>query len=495
MKKTSLNYLLFLIPTLFLAAMAQAKQPAPFFSPYPDARLEDSRFIAGEETKVLDNNFPDLEKSQRFSYQEFIGDVSHYQYLIKNVSTLAVVENYKQALSKAGFVIKYQCSNKSCGAGRYGTADFGEAATFFKVFSSYHKPKYVYAIKESDPSYVLSLFVGQNKSKTTSHLSLIKVKPVVTGLITADVDAFSRKPSNKIQKPARNDVDDSTDHSLLTRYPGAYIQRYQQMDYDEVSLVTDVPNATTKEFSMLDIIGDVTHITYVNKNISTLKIYHNYVAALTNQGFETVFSCQRASCSKKRDVVQKLGDYISADHVYNFYHRTRYLLMKNSHDGQTTYVAVFVGDHKAVTRTQLVVVRTEPLQKGLIKSNSDQVTKQLEQKGKASIYGIFFDYDKAEVKSESAAALKVITEVLNKNKSLNIYVVGHTDDKGNANYNVKLSQRRAAAVVKALVKDFNIAPARLTAHGAGPFSPAATNRNDMGRQLNRRVELVERLAK
>ena len=94
MKKTSLNYLLLLIPTLFLGAIAQAKQPAPFFSPYPDAKVEYTRIIAGEETKVLDNYFPDLKKTLKFSYQEFIGDVSHYLYIIKNVSTLAVVENY-----------------------------------------------------------------------------------------------------------------------------------------------------------------------------------------------------------------------------------------------------------------------------------------------------------------------------------------------------------------------------------------------------------------
>ena len=95
--------------------------------------------------------------------------------------------------------------------------------------------------------------------------------------------------------------------------------------------------------------------------------------------------------------------------------------------------------------------------------------------------------------------MQVITEVLNNNKNLKIYVVGHTDDQGDPKYNLQLSKRRATAVVKTfvkdLVKDFNIKPSRLTAHGAGPYSPAASNRNDLGRQLNRRVELVKRLAK
>jgi len=495
MNKPSLNQLLLLITTLFLGSIAHAKQAAPFFSPYPNAKLAYSNTIAGEETAVITQYSLDKKKSQRFVMQDVIGDVSHYQYEIKKVSTLAIIENYKQALIQAGFVIKYQCSKDVCGKKRADITTFAKKAAYFRIGNFFNTPRYIYAVKEDNPAYVLSLFVGQYQSTTKANISLIKVHPVATGLITADVSAFSKKPNNKVKKPARDDVKGSTDHSLLTRYPGSYIERHQQVDYDEVSLVNDVPNAVNKEFSLLEIVGDVTHITYIHQDVSTLKIYRNYVAALTKQGFETVFSCQKDSCAKKRKTLTKLGDFISVDHVYNFYRHPRYLLMKNSHEGQTTYVAVFVGDHEAVARTQLVVVRTEPLQKGLIKSNSDQVTKQLEQKGKASIYGIFFDYDKATIKPESDEALKVITQVLSKNKSLNIYVVGHTDDKGSSAYNVKLSKRRAAAVVKTLVKDFNIAPARLTAHGAGPFSPAASNRNDLGRQLNRRVELVERLAK
>lgn len=497
MHQQSFKYLLLLstllLSTLLFNTMVQAKGLAPFFSPYPNAKLEFSSVIAGEETTIVDNYFPDKKKSQRFSEKNIIGDVSHYQYIIKNVSALAVAENYKEALTKAGFIIKYHCSNSGCG--KKTAEDLAQKSSHFRIGMYYFKAKYIYAEKPGDPSYAVAIFVGQYKSTTSSFLSFINVKPVTTGLITADINAFSKQPSNQIKKQTRDDVRGSADHSLLTRYPGSYIEKYQQVDYDEVSLVTDVPNATTNQFSFLDITGDITHITYIIKNISTLKIYHNYVAALTKQGFEVVFSCQKTTCGKKNKIHTKLGDFISVDRVYNFYHHPRYLLMKNNHDGQTTYAAVFIGDYQAKARIQLIVARTEPLQKGLIKSNSDQVTKQLEQKGKASIYGVFFDYDKANIKAESKDALQVIAEVLNKNNKLNIYVVGHTDDQGDPAYNLKLSQRRAAAVVKALVKDFNIAPARLTAHGAGPYSPAATNRNDLGRQLNRRVELVERLAK
>ena len=126
--------------------------------------------------------------------------------------------------------------------------------------------------------------------------------------------------------------------------------------------------------------------------------------------------------------------------------------MKNTIENQTTFVAFFVGNYQGTTRVQLVIIRTEPLQGDLVKTNPDQVLKQLEQKGKAAIYGIYFDHDKSDIKPESAGSLKVIADVLSKNNSLNLYVVGHTDDKGSPEYNLGLSSKRAKAVVKASEK-------------------------------------------
>ena len=73
-----------------------------------------------------------------------------------------------------------------------------------------------------------------------------------------------------------------------------------------------------------------------------------------------------------------------------------------------------------------------------------------------------------------------------------MFIVGHTDSNGALDYNLKLSQQRAQAVVDALVKGYGIAPARLSAHGVGPLSPAKTNRSEQGKSQNRRVEMVAR---
>ena len=69
--------------------------------------------------------------------------------------------------------------------------------------------------------------------------------------------------------------------------------------------------------------------------------------------------------------------------------------------------------------------------------------------------------------------------------------MGHTDNTGVFDSNIKLSIDRAGAVVNALVSQFSVNAARLRACGDGPTSPVASNDTEEGKALNRRVELVK----
>jgi outer membrane protein OmpA-like peptidoglycan-associated protein len=95
------------------------------------------------------------------------------------------------------------------------------------------------------------------------------------------------------------------------------------------------------------------------------------------------------------------------------------------------------------------------------------------------------------LKPESGPALAEVAAVLKGAPSLRLYVVGHTDSAGQAASNGELSERRAAAAVKALVERHGVAVDRLTPKGVGPFAPVGSNRTEEGRAKNRRVELVE----
>lgn len=103
-----------------------------------------------------------------------------------------------------------------------------------------------------------------------------------------------------------------------------------------------------------------------------------------------------------------------------------------------------------------------------------------------------FAYDSDQV---DGAALAQILEIANALSAPSlaeqrIRVEGHTDGDGDAGYNVDLSYRRAIAVVRMLVDDYRIPSDRLEVKGFGEDRPVATNDNEPGRALNRRVTLV-----
>lgn len=101
---------------------------------------------------------------------------------------------------------------------------------------------------------------------------------------------------------------------------------------------------------------------------------------------------------------------------------------------------------------------------------------------------ILFDIDSATVKPEALSGLDKIAGVLTKYPKTTITVAGHTDNTGRADYNLKLSERRANAVKFALAQR-GVSGDRVTAMGFGADNPVAANTTPEGRTDNRRVEL------
>jgi outer membrane protein OmpA-like peptidoglycan-associated protein len=111
--------------------------------------------------------------------------------------------------------------------------------------------------------------------------------------------------------------------------------------------------------------------------------------------------------------------------------------------------------------------------------------------GRVALYGIYFDFNKSDLKPESDPTLEQITRLLKKQSALKLLVVGHTDNVGSFSFNMDLSQRRAASVVNALGTRYGISKDRLTPLGISFASPMESNKTEEGRAKNRRVELVE----
>jgi len=137
------------------------------------------------------------------------------------------------------------------------------------------------------------------------------------------------------------------------------------------------------------------------------------------------------------------------------------------------------------------IIEEEAMEQYVV-ADAASMARDIGAQGRVALYGIYFDFDKADVKPESGPELKEIAKLLQQDSGLKLYVVGHTDNVGDVNYNMRLSQTRADAVVKTLVSQYHVDGKRLQAFGVGPLAPVTSNKTEEGRAKNRRVELVER---
>ena len=116
---------------------------------------------------------------------------------------------------------------------------------------------------------------------------------------------------------------------------------------------------------------------------------------------------------------------------------------------------------------------------------------RLSSDGKIITYAITFETGKADLKPESMVEINRIAKLMQENPGIEFEVQGHCDATGSDKVNDPLSQKRAEAIVAALVEQ-GIAESRLTPVGKGSHVPIATNSTDEGRAKNRRVEFVKK---
>lgn len=105
-----------------------------------------------------------------------------------------------------------------------------------------------------------------------------------------------------------------------------------------------------------------------------------------------------------------------------------------------------------------------------------------------TLNNVHFEFDKANLLPDSRQLLNKVAASLKDQPELRIEVAGHTDSKGSDEYNLNLSDRRAASVRKYLVSQ-GVAGENITSQGYGETQPVSENVTEEGRALNRRVEI------
>ena len=253
---------------------------------------------------------------------------------------------------------------------------------------------------------------------------------------------------------AQTDVPGSKDHPLVTRMPDYYISQYNVSEFAGFD-----PTVIGGEDVHWE--GKVYSYEYSRKeggrSISVLQIVRNYETAIKRAGGKILGGDERRVATEIRKEGALTGIYVE---VFN--------------DGMNY---------------SLTIVESQTMQQEVI-ADAKAMRNDLADIGKTIIYGIYFDTGSATIKPESEPALVEMVKLLNGSPELKVYVVGHTDNVGSLESNLKLSSDRAASVVKAITAR-GVTASRLKSAGVGPYSPVASNDTEGGKVKNRRVEFVK----
>ncbi|MCK5889411.1 MAG: OmpA family protein [Methylococcales bacterium] len=113
---------------------------------------------------------------------------------------------------------------------------------------------------------------------------------------------------------------------------------------------------------------------------------------------------------------------------------------------------------------------------------------QVDRDGCWTFRGVFFDFDRSNIKSSGRHILENSISVLKQNPKMKVELQGHTDSTGPKAYNQRLSERRANSVKKHFIKN-GVSSSRLSTTGFGETQPTTSNKTKEGRAHNRRVVL------
>lgn len=453
------------------------------------------------------------------------GEITKNLYIApEDNSSLEIFRNYETALDETGFeVIARKDGNVATNFSDqlYQQAYFkdSEETTFDGLDQRENDARYLLAKMNRDEGDVyISIFVATHGFYAGSwpnglpvvFQTVIEEKDLQTNLIevNSDFESLGREEGTLPENLPTRDVSNSQDHPLISRIPDSYLRYYDTINYDEFTIpLSRLNNAeiiSDYQDSDLRVEGQLTKNLYIiPDNYSTLEVFRNYETAVKEAGFEIIAKKQREVSRNFSDRIYEQVNFKDAEETKfdGLDKRERdsyYLAAKMNRTEGEVYLSLYVGRHgfyasdwpDGLPAAFQVIIEEKDLETDLI--DVEGVMKDIESRGKASIQGIYFDHDSANIKDESTPNIEKIAELLNDNPDLKLYVVGHTDNTGELDYNMDLSQQRAKALVERLISEYNISSERLTPAGVGPLTPAATNETEEGRSENRRVELVKK---
>jgi OOP family OmpA-OmpF porin len=300
----------------------------------------------------------------------------------------------------------------------------------------------------------------------------------------------------------------SKDPAGMKRYEGSDLIGYRAPKFDEYLLPLGPPTQSDppKYENSKPIEGQVSYYTYLAPpGRSVAELFRNYKQEFQRLGIQTLYEKGAGQHGWFGPTFGQIANANDLSQILGYDEAEERLLVGKSKDASSSYYLVFVTAYvdgviperlqgrvaKGQALAQLVVVSPDAMEKKMAFVNADDMKQSLHDSGKVALYGLYFDTDKDVVKPESQPTLAEIARLFSSEPALRLHVAGHTDNQGKPEYNLDLSRRRAASVVRELTSKYAISANRLDAFGCGLYSPIASNAAEDGRAKNRRVELVQ----
>lgn len=236
------------------------------------------------------------------------------------------------------------------------------------------------------------------------------------------------------------------------------------------------------------------------EGVSAYEIIKNYEKAIQSKNGTIIHLSRKAKIYRDKETgetiwfIKKLFASGRLNHgAYSYLqlpnYAQDYVSGKISTAENDIYISVAAAQIEKNVYYTIVTLLAEPMDMNNVTLNV--LNDGIAQNGRVAIYDIYFDTGKSEVKDESTYALKTIADYLKNNSGQKFLIVGHTDNTGDFDANIKLASDRAEAVKQKLIADYNIPAEQLKTYGVGSTSPQMSNATEDGKERNRRVELVE----
>ena len=162
--------------------------------------------------------------------------------------------------------------------------------------------------------------------------------------------------------------------------------------------------------------------------------------------------------------------------------------------GSDTIVQIILAMPLAKNENTVVPEVVQPIAAEVKETINPSITNELEKvflkTGKIEKMNmkINFDSGTSVVKSKYAISLQKYAQLLLAHPEIKLLIKGYTDNRGNKNSNLKLSELRAKSIANVLIYKYGINKTRIKIQGFGGANPVATNKTEAGRALNRRIE-------